>query len=544
MPGLLDCTEHLVRKRKRDERDALPAPTAKASRSGEGEGTVEVDVLENQILESRRYYNNIAILIDYVRHRDTNVNQASLAIVALCRIFSRLMASGMMEKPGQQVESEVVITDWLNERFYEYRALLMDSLADGRHVEQKACLELLMQLSKEEAACLNLDGDLLGRRGTFPMILQVLTTASCSDQVRGSFVENYLQKFDDIIVFTFRQIANILADSDDSTDLNGLIFVMIAIKPAPWQKEHGKDIYYNIPKANSGLCSAKAQKRAAQDAWILVLKGDITKAQRKTLLGVMSHRVVPWFARPELLMDFLTDSFDVGGSTSLMALSGLFSLVQEKNLDYPQFYTKLYSLLDPHILHSKHRSRFLRLLDTSLASTHLPALLVASFIKRLGRLCLHAPPSAIVAILPWIYNLFKKHPTCTFMIHREVHGADMEETLVNPGMKDPFRMDETDPIGTGAIDSSLWEIETLQSHYHPNVATIARIISEQFTKQGYSVEDFLDHSYGSMLDAELSKPNKKKLVVEYEIPRKVFTYNDEPSSDADRILMQLWDFSS
>lgn len=290
-----------------------------------------------------------------------------------------------------------------------------------------------------------------------------------------------------------------LAESDDSTNLDGLISIMTSIRPDLKQKEHSREIYYsNVPSAHPGLYSAKAQKRAAQDAWMLVLKGDITKAQRKTLLAAMSHRIVPWLARPELLMDFLTDSFDVGGSTSLMALSGLFYLIQEKNLDYPQFYTKLYSLLDPHMLSSKHRSRFFRLLDTFLASTHLPAILVASFIKRLGRLCLHAPPSAIVAIVPWIYNLFKKHPTCTFIIHREVHGVDMQETLINAGMKDPFHMDETDPMDTRAIDSSLWEIETLQSHYHPNVATIARIISEQFTKQRYNVEDFLDHSYGSV----------------------------------------------
>ena len=352
-----------------------------------------------------------------------------------------------------------------------------------------------------------------------------------------------------------------LPERDDPTNLDRLMSVMTAIGPELAQREHSKEIYYdNIPNGNPALFSAKAQKRAAQNAWMLVLKGDITKVQRKTLLAVMSHRIAPWFARPELLMDFLTDSFNIGGSTSLMALSGLFYLIQEKNLDYPQFYNKLYSLLDPHILHSKHRSRIFRLLDTFLASTHLPAVLVASFIKRLGRLCIHAPASAIVTIVPWIYNLFKHHPTCTFMIHREILGVDMKETLVNAGMKDPFRMDETDPMDTGAIDSSLWEIETLQSHYHPNVANIARIISEQFTKQKYNVEDFLDHSYGSvsqqlpqlfqrpnrdqMLDAELSKYNKKTPVVEFDIPKRIFTHSDESSSEAGSLPIQLWDFGS
>ena len=238
-------------------------------------------------------------------------------------------------------------------------------------------------------------------------------------------------------------------------------------------------------------------KSRAQDAWLALLKLKLSDDQRKALLGIVSHRVAPWFANVELLMDFLTDSYNVGGSMSLLALSGLFYLIQEKNLDYPLFYQKLYSLLDGHVLHSRHRSRFFRLLETFLASSHLPAALVASFIKRLSRLALHAPPAAIVVVIPWVYNQLKRHPACTFTIHREVD----KETLLRlgrEGMDDPFDNEEADPMETEALQSSLWEIHMLQSHYHPNVATIANIISEQFTKHAYSLEDFLDHSYGTV----------------------------------------------
>lgn len=183
---------------------------------------------------------------------------------------------------------------------------------------------------------------------------------------------------------------------------------------------------------------------------------------------------------------------------SLLALSGVFYLIQERNLDYPSFYPKLYSLLDTDILHSKHRSRFFRLLDTFLGSTHLPAALVASFVKRLARLSLNAPPSAIATVLPWIYNLFKRHPTCTFMVHRVVQDPELKKHIQDNGADDSFNSKETDPAETGAIDSCLWEFVQLQSHYHPNVATIAKIISEQFTKQSYNMEDFLDHSYASV----------------------------------------------
>ncbi|KAK4697623.1 U3 small nucleolar RNA-associated protein 19, partial [Lecanoromycetidae sp. Uapishka_2] len=248
--------------------------------------------------------------------------------------------------------------------------------------------------------------------------------------------------------------------------------------------------------------------------------------------------IAPWFLKVELLMDFLTDSFNVGGSTSLMALSGLFYLIQNKNLDYPQFYQKLYSLLDASILHSKHRSKFFRLLNTFLASTHLTAALVASFIKRLSRLTLHGTPSGIVVVVPWIYNLLKDHPGCTFMIHRI---AELEKG--EDGWGDPFRMEESDPMETNAIESSLWEIHMLQTHYHPNVATIAKIIFEQFTKHAYNLEDFLDHSYATMFDAELSKTIRKPPEIEYEIPKKIFTRHDADSGKDDSLLVKLWEFS-
>lgn len=270
-------------------------------------------------------------------------------------------------------------------------------------------------------------------------------------------------------------------------------------------------------------------RKTAQEAWLCILRSPLDKDARKRILSILTTRIVPWFTKIELLMDFLTDSYNAGGASSLLALAGLFHLMSEKNLDYPAFYTKLYSLLDDSLLHSKHRSRFFRLLNTFMSSTHLPAALVASFIKRLSRLALHAPPAAIVVIVPWTYNMFKRHPTCTFMLHRvpRLHySAATIAEIQEQGMDDPFDMAQSDPMETGAIESSLWEIETLSSHYHPNVATLAGIIAQQFTKQRYELEDFLDHTYNGLVEGELERVLKKAPVVEFEIPKRIITAED------------------
>ncbi len=563
-----DLTKEVEVEKKRKRDSGAPSETRRVKRRVAGiESDHEADIqseillLENQILESRKHYNSIVTLLGYSKEHDAEDQRDIAAAVALCRVFCRLMAAGRLTKSRETADDEVIIVEWLKKQIREYEASTLVMLFSEDISRQSTALTLLIRLMKEQANYLKLQDDSIWRDGIFTEILQALVGTSAADDRRTEFVEKYLVKYDDIRYHTFAFFTWVCSEelsvdvrangyskflSEDPSDvsLENTVSMLAEIENVPETQEQIESFFVTLPAKKHSLRSLTAHKRRAQDAWLAILGRDLSKPQRKTVLGLMSHRIAPWFLKVELLMDFLTDSFDVGGSTSLMALSGLFYLMQEKNLDYPQFYHKLYSLLDRNILHSKHRSRFFRLLDTFLASTHLPAALVASFIKRLSRLSLHAPPSGIVVVVPWVYNLLKNHPSCTFMIHRKARGEREDpDPQEEQGYGDPFRMDEPDPMETDALESSLWEIQMLQSHYHPNVATIAKIISEQFTKQAYNLEDFLDHSYGSMLDAELSKDIKKAPEVEYEIPKRIFTRYGEDEGKQDSLLVKLWDFS-
>ena len=254
-----------------------------------------------------------------------------------------------------------------------------------------------------------------------------------------------------------------------------------------------------------GVFNPRSIRREAEAAWKLGLKSELSIPQRKLVLSLVSTKVIPCFTQSELLMDFLIDSFDAGGSLSLMALSGIFLLIQQKNLDYPQFYRRVYSLLDSNCLHTKHRAHLLRLIDTFMASTHLPAVLVASFAKRLSTLCLHSNALGIIAVVPWIYNILKGHPACTVMVHKPIQQGKNAVGKGSPG-DDPFSPNEPEPMMTKAIFSSLWEIETLQAHFDPQVSTIAKILSQQFTKPVYKLEDFNKHNYSEVSLQRLSEP--------------------------------------
>lgn len=534
-------------KRKRASTGDKVTKVAKRRRSSNEEAedpSAKILLMEQGILESKKNYNDIAKLLSIASRYEDGEEESTLAAVALCRIFLRLLAQGSLVAKKNLSEKESVVFGWLKDQYSQYKALLQDMLKD----EDLAvtALTLSMRTLKAEGEHLHNKEEYTFPQAFLEGIVTVLITSD-SDEARKAFLESYVEEYDDIRYYTFKSVKTILErlDKDDIPDslFDRAFALLSALDGVPQSAEELEDFYIPRPQKKShNLRSAIQHKRQGQDAWLAILSIVQSKDERKRILSVISTNIAPWFTRPELLSDFLTSCYNAGGSMSLLALSGVFYLIQERNLDYPSFYPKLYSLLDKDILHSKHRSRFFRLLDTFLGSTHLPAALVASFVKRLARVSLNAPPSAIATVIPWIYNLLKRHPTCTFMIHRVVQDPELKKHIQDNGADDPFNPKETDPIETGAIDSCLWELVQLQSHYHPNVATIAKIISEQFTKQSYNMEDFLDHSYASLLDAEIAKDIKKAPVVEFHIPKRVFLPQDEPTTNPDSLLVKLWDF--
>lgn len=63
---------------------------------------------------------------------------------------------------------------------------------------------------------------------------------------------------------------------------------------------------------------------------------------------------------------------------------------------------------------------------------------------------------------------------------------------------DPFNAAEPNPLTTGALDSSLWELYSHRNHYHATISTLCKVFTEAFTKPGYAMEDFLDHTYATV----------------------------------------------
>eukprot|EP01087_Luapelamoeba_hula_P023855 TRINITY_DN8877_c0_g1_i1.p1 TRINITY_DN8877_c0_g1~~TRINITY_DN8877_c0_g1_i1.p1 ORF type:complete len:483 (+),score=110.91 TRINITY_DN8877_c0_g1_i1:69-1451(+) len=82
----------------------------------------------------------------------------------------------------------------------------------------------------------------------------------------------------------------------------------------------------------AAITSVAGQKKAFQNAWIAFLSLPLSTEIYKSVLQDMDVRILPGLLQPISLMQFLSDSYDVGGVISLLALNGLFILISKHNL--------------------------------------------------------------------------------------------------------------------------------------------------------------------------------------------------------------------
>jgi U3 small nucleolar RNA-associated protein 19 len=165
----------------------------------------------------------------------------------------------------------------------------------------------------------------------------------------------------------------------------------------------------------------------------------------------------------------------------------------------PDFYGKLYSLFALPVLRSNYRERFFRYSADFLASTHLPEYLVAAFAKKLARLSLLAPAPVIPLICQFITNLMISHPGLKILIHntKAENVKSMED--------DPFDDEELDPSKTRAMESSLWEMKTLQNHALPSVAQACSFIEKQISDRACDLDEVFSNDYDTMFTEETVK---------------------------------------
>ncbi|KAJ6224950.1 hypothetical protein RDWZM_003495 [Blomia tropicalis] len=224
--------------------------------------------------------------------------------------------------------------------------------------------------------------------------------------------------------------------------------------------------------------------------WIKYLRFKLAPVTYKRVLVYLDKYAIQHFSNPLLLADFLINSFKTGGIISLLSLSPLYILIGKCNLEYPNFYDQLYQLVEPAIVYVKYRPRFLFWCDLFLTSTHISANIAASFVKLMARLALSSPPDTILVLLPFIGNLLIRNPAIQSMLIAKQFDPE----------NDPFNSDEPIPTKTNAINSYLWELKALQSHFLPSIAEMAKKIATNLPTHEWDLSDILETDMDDVME--------------------------------------------
>jgi U3 small nucleolar RNA-associated protein 19 len=203
MPGAVGDTSHSA-KRKRVSSDEKSSKLARSESSDEDD-QAQILLLESEIFESRKNYNNVAKLIKILNTKDGD--DSVVAAISLCRVFMRFMISGELEKKKGSTEKDLVVIKWLGERYSEYKTALLTLL--GEESIGNTALELCMRLLRTEGERLRNGQDYNFPTVFLTQIVQVLLKPETKENARKEFSEKFVEEYDDIRFYTFEAIESV-----------------------------------------------------------------------------------------------------------------------------------------------------------------------------------------------------------------------------------------------------------------------------------------------------------------------------------------------
>ncbi|XP_012726608.2 nucleolar complex protein 4 homolog [Fundulus heteroclitus] len=501
------------------KRNVSSQPNAKRSK-------IDLEGIVERLLESRKHANDVFDILEFLQsEKEKNV---TCAVNACCKLFCTLLERkdlfiGKLPEEdealngGRSAEEKYKI--FMRHRYNSCVEIMLEHLNHEIHEVKESALCCLMKFAAEQGQHPLEDLD-WSEHFSFPRelihaVVQTLLSQTSDNSLLISRFQEFLE-MEDVRYYVMSAIRENVATVMDKNKgavlpvYQSNVFTLMSNINMPSQDSELTNFMVKQEAKHEDWKAAKLldHKRAFERMWLGFLKYKLPNSMYKKVLVILHDSILPHMSKPTLMIDFLTAAYDVGGAISLLALNGLFVLIHQHNLEYPDFYKKLYNLLEPSVFHVKYRARFFHLANLFLSSSHLPVYLVAAFAKRLARLALTAPPTALLIVLPFIYNLIRRHPSCRVLIHK----PSAEDEL----LEDPYLMEEEDPALCRALESSLWEIKTLQKHYHPDVAKAAMLINKPLPEQEDDLNEVLEMTAYELMERDLKPSQSKSVPLEFE----------------------------
>lgn len=487
---------------------------------------------------------NANVIVDFLQLTESNeLKSLKSGVHGLQTIFTHLLRDGDIkvpsELPDDLMRASEKFNNWLYERYNEaHQKLLVLLKHEAAAVPELALSAIigLIQVEGQHPIVKKSDGGSHFPTLRLQVLLNELVSHDIDHQICIKKLKDHLE-CQDFMFYTLLSLSTIVKKHKGGTIsevyMNNLILVLEQINLPEGDgnviictklfldKNAGKSSEEDETVEVSKVSYIKA-KKAVNAIWLEVITYPLTSSLYRRCLILIPEKVMQHLNKPLRLTGFFMDAYDLGGAVSLLALQGVFILVNKYNLDYPNFYQKLYGLLEPTVFHAKYRPRFFMLMDRFMASTHIPEYIVAAFVKRLSRLSLVAPASCLVLILKFIANLIIRYPGLMKLIHNPDATA-----LEN----DPFDPNEPDLSKCRAVESSLWEIATLKQHVVPNISKATGFLDKTLPPIEYDISELVETTYEEIHERACKLIVHETVSTTFHKPTGLFGHHDDKMSE-------------
>ncbi|KRX87410.1 Nucleolar complex protein 4 -like protein [Trichinella pseudospiralis] len=266
-----------------------------------------------------------------------------------------------------------------------------------------------------------LNSQLHDKRNVSRTIVNVVNTVvRCKAGVSESFLSvfNTISHYEDVKYFFLVALRTEIMKSEHNAKFLKNSFDLLKAIPAP--NVESRELLFSYEEAASlhNEMRYSGTLHIFSQCWVNFVRNKLPPSLHCECLLWIDKHVLPVVDCPLYFTDFVISSFAMGFPLNAAALGSLKHLILSCNM-------------------------------------HLPTYLVAAFIKKLSRLSLRAPLDSCIILLGLIRNW-----------------------LILQITNDPYNVDELNPQLSNAMQSYLWEIQTLKCHYNEQVANMANFVQQ------------------------------------------------------------------
>ena len=109
------------------------------------------------------------------------------------------------------------------------------------------------------------------------------------------------------------------------------------------------------------------------------------------------------------------------------------------------------------------------------------------------------------------------------MIFHLLSKQTKSDSSCDEKISDPYNFDEPDFAKCNAINSSLWELKTLEQHYDADIQEAVKVFHQPLGKEEKDISQYVDSTYAELFEKEfMTYKQEDGIPLNFETPNSLF----------------------